>query len=98
MEKSALAKHEVAVLLPEGEHLDTATLHLLPKDRVEQAAVEEDWQVKCFAEWLGGGGGDRVAGEARENLLDGRDQARGQHLDWGHAGQERREARNVWRF
>lgn len=98
MEKSALAKHEVAVLLPEGEHLDTATLHLLPKDRVEQAAVEEDGQVKYSAEWLGSGGGDCVAGEARENLLDGGDQARGQHLDWGQAGQERREARNVWRF
>ena len=98
VEKSALAKHEVAVLLPEGDHLDTATLHLLPKDRVEQAAVEEDGQVKYSAEWLGSGGSDCVAGEVRENLLDGGDQARGQHLDWGQAGQERREARNVWQF
>ena len=98
MEESALAKHQVAVLLPEGEHLDTATLHLLPKDGVEQAAVEEDWKVKCFAEWLGSGGGDCVVGEARENLLDSGDQGRGQHLDWGQAGQERREARNVWQF
>ena len=40
VEKSALAEHEVAVLLPEGEHLDTATLHLLPKHTVQQAAVE----------------------------------------------------------
>ena len=40
VEKSVLAKHEVAVLLPEGEHLDTVTLHLLPIHTVEQAAVK----------------------------------------------------------
>ena len=70
VEKSALAKHEVGVLLPEGEHLGTATLHLLPKHTVEQAAVEKDWQVKCFAEWLSSGGGDCVVRQTGENLLD----------------------------
>ena len=40
VKKPVLAKHEVAVLLPEGEHLDTATLHLLAKHTVEQAVVE----------------------------------------------------------